>query len=277
MWQNERHKVKNELFTIGPFTAHMYGLMIGIGVISAYILVEKRAKKKGLDYDKIFDLMIWCVIGGILGAKLLYYITDLPNIIKNPKLLLNVSEGFVVYGGIILGVIAGYLFSRKNKWNFLEYFDLVMPSIALAQGFGRIGCLFAGCCYGVETTSKIHMIYHTSNFAPLEIAMVPTQLISSILNFAHFLILMWFSKHKKANGQVAALYLVLYSAGRFTIEFFRGDLERGAVGPLSTSQFISIFIFLFGIGLFFYCMKKKKTTQKDTENVEAIESETTEA
>jgi len=242
--------MKNELLTIGPVTLYGYGLMIAIGVIAAYMAAEYRAKKYGMRHDRIYALTVWCFIGGILGAKLLYYITELNDIIADPKLLLKISGGFVVYGGIIGGILAGYLFCRREKLNFLQYFDLVMPSIALAQGFGRIGCLFAGCCYGIETNSPLGIIFHESKYAPNGVRLVPTQIISSVLDFIHFFILITFAKRKKADGQVAGLYLILYSAGRFAIEFFRGDLDRGKVWSISTSQFISIFTFFIGLVIF---------------------------
>lgn len=259
------NNMKNELFSIGPFTVYGYGLMIAIGVLAAYMSAEYRAKKMKLDYEKIFNLTIWCGLGGILGAKLLYYITTMKDIIANPKLLLNISDGFVVYGGIIGGILAGFLFCKKYKLNFLAYFDLVMPSIALAQGFGRVGCFLAGCCYGVETNSKFSIVFENSLYAPNHVHLVPTQLISSGLDFAHFFVLIWFAKHKKADGQVAGLYLVLYSVGRFVLEFFRGDLERGSVGSLSTSQFISIFLFFFGLGIIFerYYHRKEKKVEEE--------------
>lgn len=241
--------MKNELLKIGPFTIYGYGLMIAIGAIAAYIVTEIRAKRKGMRYELIFSLFWWCLIGGILGAKLLYLITQLKSIIENPKLLLSVAEGFVVYGGIIGGIFAGYLFVRRHKLNFLEYFDLVMPQIALAQGFGRIGCLLAGCCYGLQTESPFHIIFHESDYAPNNIPLLPTQPISSILNFLNFFALLLISKRVKASGQVAGFYLIFYSAGRFILEFFRGDLERGNVGVLSTSQFISTITFLIGIAI----------------------------
>lgn len=239
--------MKNDLFTIGPFTAHGYGLMIAIGAIAAYMVTEWRAKRKGMQYELIFSLFLWCFIGGILGAKLLFLITQLKSIIEDPKLIFDVFYGFVVYGGIIGGILAGYLFVRRHKLNFLEYFDLVMPQIALAQGFGRIGCLLAGCCYGLETDSPFHLVFHESKFAPNNVALLPTQPISSVLNFIHFAVLLLISKRAKASGQVAGFYLIFYSAGRFILEFYRGDLDRGSVGILSTSQFISIFTFLAGM------------------------------
>jgi phosphatidylglycerol:prolipoprotein diacylglycerol transferase len=260
--------MKNDLFTIGPVTFHSYGLMIAIGVIAAYITAEYRAKRKGMNHELVFDLTFWCLIGGILGAKLLYYITQLKVILADPSLLLDVRRGFVVYGGIIGGIFSGYLFTRKHKLNFLQYFDLVMPSIALAQGFGRLGCLLAGCCYGAETTSPFHLVFHDSDFAPNGVPLIPTQPISSALDFLNFFALITIAKRSKANGQVAGFYLTFYSVGRFLLEFFRGDIERGEVGPLSTSQFISIFTFLIGIAIIILCGKHSRRTAQNSEDIE---------
>ncbi len=241
--------MKNNLFTIGPLTVHGYGLMIAIGALAAYLVTEYRAKKKGMQYELVFNLFIWCLVGGVIGAKVLYWITQMKDIIANPALLLDITHGFVVYGGIIGGIFSGFLFTRKHKQNFLQFFDVVMPSIALAQGFGRLGCVLAGCCYGLETSSHFHIIFRESDFAPNNVSLIPTQPLSSALNFLHFAILVLISKKTKAHGQVAGFYLMFYSAGRFVMEFFRGDLERGTVGNVSTSQFIAIFLFLIGLAM----------------------------
>ena len=253
--------MKNDLFQIGPLTVHGYGLMIAIGVLAAYMTAEFRAKKRGLDPDKIFDLAIWCVVGGVLGAKLLYLIVEIRSIIANPRQLLNIMDGFVVYGGIIGGIFSGYLFCKKKHISFLEHFDLVMPSIALAQGFGRIGCLLAGCCYGRETDSAFHIVFHNSAYAPNNVQLIPTQIIMSVLNFAHFFLLLFVAKRVKAKGQVAAVYLMCYSVGRFFLEYLRND-PRGNVSLFSTSQFISLFILAAGIGLFFFCGSLEKRKQQ---------------
>lgn len=247
----------NELIKIGPITIYGYGLMIGIGILAAYIVTDYRAKKINVDREPIFNIAIWGVIGGILGAKLLYYMTVIQQIISDPKLLLNISDGFVVYGGIIGGILSAFLYCRKAKINFLKYFDLIIPSVALAQGFGRIGCFLAGCCYGEETTSNINVIFKHSNFAPNNVRLVPTQLISSGLDFLNFAVLIFIAKYKKADGVVAGCYFVFYSAGRFILEFYRGDLVRGSVGSLSTSQFISIFMFIVGLGIVFAKSNRK--------------------
>ena len=247
----------NEIITIGPVTIYGYGLMIAIGIFFAYFLAEYRARKIGLDDESVFGLTIWAVVAGLIGGKVLYYITTFQEILKDPSLLLQVADGFVIYGALIGGVVGVVLYCKWKKLNPLSYFDLAVPSVALAQGFGRIGCYLAGCCYGRETDSPIGIVFHGSEYAPNGVALMPTQIISSILNFLHFAILIVFAKkYKKGEGQVAGLFFALYSAGRFFLEFLRGDAERGNVGILSTSQFIAIFMFLFGWLLFFYLGKR---------------------
>lgn len=260
--------MKNILFSIGPFDVHGYGLMIAIGVLAAYYMTEYRAKKRGMDYEKIFSLAIWAVAGGFLGAKLLYLITRFGDIIQNPEIFWDsMANGFVVYGGIIGGILGAWIFCRIKKLPFLKLFDLVVPALALAQGFGRIGCHLAGCCYGmqVEDSCPIAVVFPEGNgFAPAGVPLLPTQLISSVLDFLHFGLLMLLSRKLKSDGQLAACYLIFYSIGRFILEFFRGDLIRGSVGTLSTSQFISIFIFLAGAIMFLLCSragKKKEISQ----------------
>ena len=250
--------MKNELLTIGSFTVYGYGFMIAVGILAAWITIDFRAARQKLDRDCVFYLIIWCLVGGICGAKLLYWITEWKSILQNPDFLLDsIADGFVVYGGIIGGILAGWLYCRHKKISFLKYFDLAVPSVALAQGFGRIGCFLAGCCYGSETSGFFSITFRTSDFAPNNVALIPTQIYSSILDFIHFGILLLIAGHKKSDGQVAAFYLIFYSMGRFILEFFRGDLIRGSVGVLSTSQFISLFTGFAGAVMLYVVSKKK--------------------
>ena len=250
--------MKNDLLTIGGLTVHGYGLMIGIGFIAAYLMTEFRARKYRMNTDIVFTLFISSVVFGLLGAKALYYLTILDRVIKDPGVIIDEMEGFVVYGGIIGGVLAGYVVCRIKKEKFWQYFDLIAPAIALAQGFGRIGCLLAGCCYGKETDSPLSITFHTSDFAPNDVALIPTQIYSSILDFLNCIVLCLIARYAKKERTVSGCYLIFYSTGRFILEFFRGDLERGSVGVLSTSQFISIFIFVIGAAILF--TGKKKTS-----------------
>lgn len=252
--------MKEELFRIGPFVAHSYGAMIALGVFAAVFVAERRARKIGLNDTILFSLALWCLGGGMLGAKLLYLITELDAIIAGTFEWNSMLDGFVVYGGILGGILTGFIYVKCKKLPFLPYFDLVMPSIALAQGFGRIGCFLAGCCYGRETDSVFGVVFKNSNYAPNNVALLPTQLISSAADFLHFFLLVFLAKKVKKEGMIGAFYLIFYSIGRFLIEFLRND-PRGGVLGLSTSQFISVFILLVGVGLLVFFAKRKDKTE----------------
>ena len=257
----------NELFKIGNVTIYGYGLMIAIGVIMAYLVAEYRAKKRNLDSDPIFYIVIFGVIFGFVGAKLLYFITILDEIIANPSLLTtSLADGFVVYGGIIVGILAAYIYCRIKKLHFLSYLDIAVPSVALAQGFGRIGCFLAGCCYGHECDLPIAVTFTNSSYAPNGVALFPSQLVSSAFNFVHFFVLCALSRKNKTPGKIGAFYLIFYSIGRFIIEFFRGDLERGNVGSLSTSQFISVFVMIAGMIMLVFFHQKKRNMSIESES-----------
>lgn len=241
------------LFELGPITIYSYGFMIAIGIISALVLSLHRGKRLAFNTDAIMDLGMYGIVGGFIGAKLLFWIVEFPNIFHNPNYIIEtLSSGFVVYGGIIGGVITGYVYCKIKDLDFLSYLDLIVPAIALAQGFGRIGCFETGCCYGRETNSALGIIFQKSLYAPNGVSLIPTQIFSSVGDFVIAGILLYYSSKYKRKGQVTALYLILYSIGRFIIEIFRGD-QRGNIGILSTSQLICIFMLLIGI----YVYKKK--------------------
>lgn len=238
----------NDLFSIGPVTIHGYGLMIGIGIVLAFIAGTYLAKKKGIDADELFNLTTISVIGGFACAKVLFCIVEWDSFVKNPLGTLG-SSGFVVYGGIIGGILLCALYCKIKKLPFWKYFDTVLPAVAIAQGFGRIGCFLAGCCYGRETDSFVGIAFHNSKFAPNDVKLIPTQLFSSAGCFIMAAILFAYSRKERKDARTGALYLIMYSIGRSVIEYFRNDY-RGAIGILSTSQFISIFILIAGIILF---------------------------
>lgn len=253
--------MKSELFSIGPFVVYGYGFMIALGILLCVFMAMCRAKKYALNSEAILDIALIGVAAGFLGAKLLYVIVEFPDFIKDPMSVLG-SEGFVVYGGIIAGVLAAIIYCRVKKYVFLSYFDLAVPSIALAQGFGRIGCFLAGCCYGRVTDSWCGVTFPAGGLAPSGVKLIPTQLFSSAGDFIIMLVLIIYHKRAKHTGDVGALYMLLYGVGRFIIEYFRSD-DRGGVGALSTSQIISIVIVL-GSFILFACNRKR-----DKKNVEA--------
>lgn len=258
--------MKIELFKLGSISIPGYGFMIGIGFIIALFVGEFRAKRKGLKDEAVIDIAVIAAIMGFVGAKILFIIVDFKSFIHDPLHFLG-SSGFVIYGGIISGILCNMLYCKVKKLDFLTYFDLIMPEISIAQGFGRIGCFLAGCCYGKETDSVFSVVFPEGGQAPAGVALIPVQIYSAIGNFVIAVILIVFAdivfkKSKKSlPGDIASMYMVLYGIGRFGIEFFRNDY-RGAIGFLSTSQFISIFIVAIGIAL--YVVKHKREAKTIT-------------
>lgn len=250
--------MKPVLFELGKFHVYGYGLMIMIGILVAAYIFTKNSKTKGYDEDSVFNLILITVIMGVLGGKILFIVTEIKDIIKNPSILLDFGNGFVVYGAIIFGALAIYAYCRWKKWDTLDLLDSVVPAVAIAQGFGRIGCFLAGCCYGAETTLPIGVVFPNDelSFAPSGVHLHPTQIYSSIFDFILGAFLLYYFKRGKVKGRTFSLYIILYSIGRFSIEFLRND-PRGSVGILSTSQFIAIFTLVFGI-IAFYIVNRGK-------------------
>ena len=227
----------NELFSIGGVTVYAYGLMIALGIIVGVIVAERRARPRGLSSDKVYSIVIILVIFGVIGSKLLYCLFHLPEVRAYPRLLVS-ADGFVIYGGIILALLALFVYCRASRVNFGDYFDLLTPSLALGQIFGRVGCLMAGCCYGHETASAFHLIFPEDSLAPSGVPLWPTQPVSAVGNVVIAVILFRFARKPRPRGAVGLLYFLLYGVGRFVIEFFRADTQN-SVGDLRMAQVIS--------------------------------------
>ena len=244
-----------EIFSIGGFTLYGYGLMIAIGIVLAVIMGCIRAKRRGLKVNAIIDLAIIAVVTGFIGGKLFYLIFESKEFFEHPLQELS-SSGFVVYGGIIIATICCTLYCKLKKLNFFSYYDIVLPSLALAQGFGRLGCFCAGCCYGRETASAFSVVFPDGCLAPPHVHLIPTQLLMAAGDFIIALVLILYSNKTKKRGFTGSLYFVLYAIGRFVIEFFRNDYRGNEIGFMSTSQFISVFILIFAIIMFVVSAKK---------------------
>ncbi|HCK88243.1 MAG TPA: prolipoprotein diacylglyceryl transferase [Erysipelotrichaceae bacterium] len=249
----------NDWLKIGPLTVHGYGVMIAVGVLAAIWLAEKLAEKFDLEKDSIDSMIFFILVCAFALSKLTYCLTVLPQFLKDPLSVLG-SGGWVVYGGVLGGIFAAWIWCRWHHWDFMKYLNTLIVTVPMAQGFGRIGCFFAGCCYGHETTAWYGVRFPADSLCPLDTAVIPTQLISSAGDFLIFAVLYWNLMHGKHSEDNGAWYLILYSIGRFMIEFLRGDINRGFIGSLSTSQFIAVFAALFGAWLIY---RRQKNTMKE--------------
>ncbi len=258
-----------DLFSIGRFTVHGYGLMIGIGFMAAVLVGCYLAKKRGLSDNDFTNMAMLVLVIGFLGGKILHIIVEFKLFLSDPMAVIG-SEGFVVYGGIITGIATIFVYCKVRKLKFLEYIDLFATVVPINQSLGRIGCLLAGCCYGRHTESAFSIVFPEGAMAPAGVKLIPTQPLMAAGNFVIFATLTVLylctcpkksgvgnadRKYRYIPGFATSLYLILYSVGRFIIEFFRDD-ERGAVGALSTSQFIALFTLTAGIILLVYVVRR---------------------
>lgn len=248
----------NDWFSIGPLTVHGYGVMIAVGILAASWLATKLCKEYKLDYENIDSFIIFVIVIGYAFSKLTYCLTVFDQFLSDPLSVLG-SGGWVVYGGILGGLLAALIWCKWKKWKFMDYFQVLMPCVSLAQGFGRIGCFFAGCCGGAVTDAWYGIQFPASSLAwTTTRKIIPTQLLSSAGDFLIFAFLMYNLKKGKHPEDTGAWYLILYSVGRFLIEFLRGDLIRGGIGPFSTSQFISLFVVVLGAYMIWSRQRKEE-------------------
>ena len=245
-------------FVLFGKTISTYSIASLVGILLAGIYAAIMAKKRGLDDVEMIITLLFAAIGVLIGGHLLYGITNIQTIIqliRDPSPIGSVKDFFqylfyifggqVYYGGLIGGLIVGYLYLKRKKLPVGEYSDICAAMIPLFHGFGRIGCFLGGCCYGVP--SAFGFIYHNNPLPEANgIRRFPIQLLESALNFILFLMFHRLLKKDKYKGLLLYIYLCTYAVMRFVLEFWRGDTLRGFIFGLSTSQFISIFVFVFG-------------------------------
>lgn len=255
------------LFSVGHIHAYSYGFMIAVGALLAIFLSQFRANRKGMDGELVFNAAFIGLIAGLVGAKLTFIASNIKLLKVDPGYVLG-TDGFTVYGGVVLGILVGILVLRRKKVDIPVYMDLIIPQIALAQGFGRIGCFLAGCCYGKATDSAFGVTFPAEAIAPSGTPLLPTQLMSAAGNFLIFAVLLLITHYGTSylgKGKsrylkplsISGLYLILYGVGRFFIEFLRDDPRRTALG-LTSNQYVS-FAFL-AVGIFFLVYGYRRAT-----------------
>jgi len=246
------------LLELGPITVYTYGVLLAAAYLLGLKLAMARAKTRGLDANRVLDLGIYIIISALIGAKLLLLVTDFKTFSADPRELLTLARsGGVFYGGLILAVIVALWYIRRIHLPLWTTCDVFAPGIALGHVIGRFGCLFAGCCYGRETTVPWAITFHdpfaaTNVGTPLDRPLHPTQLYEAGAELVIlFVLLATEKKGRPFPGRTFWLYMLLYAVSRFVIEFYRGD-ERGMVGSLSTSQFISVLLAPLAVAMLIY-------------------------
>ncbi len=231
-------------------TIPTFGVLFLLGTGAAFLLGVYTARKYRITTMDAMFFGLFGIIGGISGAKILYIIVDLPNLLANPEtaLIRLATGGAVFYGGLIGGILGGYFYTHIYRLHAIQFFDIAVPCLALAQAFGRIGCFFNGCCYGIPYEGIGAVYYPVGAYPPSGIGLFPAQLSESVFLFILTLVLITVLWKSNVPGLTTGVYLLASGLFRFINEFFRAD-PRGAIGFLSTSQFISLLVI--GLGILF--------------------------
>ncbi|MBI4881206.1 MAG: prolipoprotein diacylglyceryl transferase [Planctomycetes bacterium] len=236
---------------------HSFGVMVAIAFMVALAVATREARRTGLFAPEVIsDLLVWVIVGGIVGARLLYVAVHWEDTFaRAPAQIFQLWKGgLVYYGGLFGALLAGWIFTRRRKVDFVLLGDVCLPAAMLGQAIGRIGCFLVGCDYGRKAPDLPWAITFPDNpdsLLPPELRgqpLHPTQLYMLLQALLIFLILTWVARRRTFRGQVLFLAIMLYPIGRSICELFRGDyVERGMYLGLSTSQWISMPLFLIGL------------------------------
>ena len=242
-----------KLISIGSFYIPTYGVLVALGFLAGLGITLRLARRAGLASDKITNVAIYCVMAGILGAKLFMILFDLGEYIHHPGEIFSMETlqaAGVFHGGFIVAFAFAAIYMNRQHLPVLKTMDVFAPGIVLGQGIGRLGCFAAGCCWGKECDLPWGVRFR-SDFAapvPLNKTLHPAQLYESVADVLIFAFLYRRAKRKHPAGEVIALYLVLYSTARFIIEFYR-EHEQALIGPFSLTQWLALLLFALGAAM----------------------------
>ncbi|HEX8984205.1 MAG TPA: prolipoprotein diacylglyceryl transferase [Bryobacteraceae bacterium] len=245
-----------QLFHIGRFFLPTYGVLVALAFVTSLWIVSRLSRRAGIDKEAAMNLGIYTVIAGMVGAKLLMILLDLPYYAQNPGELFSLATlqaGGIFYGGLIAALLTAYYYVRRTKLPGLVTADVFAPAVALGHGIGRVGCFAAGCCYGGECHLPWAVTFtnpeaNLRSGVPLGQPLHPTQLYEALSEAVIFAILYWRFGKPHRPGTIIGLYLILYSTVRFLVEFVRAhDANNFHVGPFVVEQWIALGLAALGL------------------------------
>ena len=215
------------LLHLGPVTIHTYGALLALGALLGILLVGRLAKKSGLDPDQVQNLLVWCLLAGLIGSRLAFVFIEWERFSAQPWRMFQIWDGgLVFYGGIIGGLPTGVALARRWGIPILKLLDCAAPGLALAQFFGRLGCFSAGCCYGKPYDGACAVLFSSpESLAPRNVHLYPTQLFIAGELLVILALLYWLWPRRRFAGQIFFMYGFLHGISRVVIEQFRGDFR----------------------------------------------------
>lgn len=247
-----------KIITIGDFYLPAYGVFVALGFLAGLWLAGRLARRQGLNAEKVSDLAIYCALAGLAGAKLLMFALNAGYYWRHPGALFSfdtlLSAG-VYHGGFLAALAFAWFYVRRTGLPWLKTADTLAPAVALGHAIGRLGCFAAGCCWGAVCQRPWAVTFtnpeaHRLTGVPLNVPLHPTQLYESALTALVAAIVWYAIVRPHPPGRVLGLYLMLYSAARIFVEFFREhDQVSPFGGPLTWTQWIAAGLGVAGLAL----------------------------
>lgn len=244
------------LFRLGSLTIYTYGALVAAGVLLGLWVARKQAARVGLAPEKVWNLGIYLVLSALVMAKLWLVVAYADYYREHPREIFSLSilqSGGTFYGGLLGAIVLLLAFVYFQKIPLGPLLDTYALGLPIGHALGRVGCFFAGCCYGKPTSLPWGVTFRSPVAnqivgTPLGIPLHPTQLYEASLEILNFVLLFWLSRRQRFTGQLAATYLVLYGVERGLLEFLRNDPDRTLLfhDAFSLMQIVSVFLILGG-------------------------------
>jgi phosphatidylglycerol:prolipoprotein diacylglycerol transferase len=252
------------LIEIGRFRIYSYGFMLALSFWVGIVIAAKRAEKRGIAQDHIYDMSILLIIASVIGSRTLYILTHRSDYHSLLDIIALWQGGATFYGGFALALVGSILFLRRRKLSFFLVADSCAPAIALGLFFTRIGCFLSGCCFGHPTHGVFGIVFPPHSPAGYYcpgVPVHPTQLYSACSGLILAGVLFAVDRRRRFTGSLFAWFCILYGAGRFTIDFFRYYEQSALIGGLMTvSQFMSLFVIAAGIVMLIVLPRRQRST-----------------
>jgi len=247
------------LLEIGPLSIKTYGFLIAVGFMTGIFLASREAKRLGLNQQVILDMAFYIILGAIIGSRLFYVITH-PEYFRGSLIdAFKVWEGgLTFYGGFIFAFGVAAFMIKKYRLPAFQTLDLFAPSLAVGIFFGRLGCFFAGCCYGKACDLPWAVTFtNPQSLAELNVPLHPVQLYAAAGSAVTFAVLMLWKKRKTFHGELALLWVMLYSSFRLFEELFRGGVRGDLVFNAYPASQVLALILLIAAAALYPVLKKR--------------------
>ena len=232
------------LVELGPLRIYAYGFMLALSFWVGILLAARRARARGIDPDRVYDMSIILILASVVGSRMLYILTHRSDYRTFLDVVALWQGGATFYGGFIAALVGALVYLRLRRIPFLRMADICAPSIALGLAITRIGCFLSGCCFGAPTDSVLGIVFPPgcpAGYHSPGVPVHPTQLYSSAFDLALAAILLVAERRSRFTGFTFALLCGLYGVGRFALDFLRYYEPSSRLGPaLTVSQGVSI-------------------------------------